>query len=95
MNCEEMSKYIEYVADRLLTMFGLETHFKTENPFDWMETISIQGKTNFLKNEWVNIPMRVIRMEIVQKMLILHVRIFKNIQGRFGLTFSIGFDIRN
>ncbi len=49
MNCEEMSKYIEYVADRLLTMFGLETHFKTENPFDWMETISIQGKTNFFE----------------------------------------------
>jgi ribonucleotide reductase beta subunit family protein with ferritin-like domain len=49
MNCEEMSKYIEYVADRLLTMFGIEKHFQTENPFDWMETISIQGKTNFFE----------------------------------------------
>ena len=49
MNCDEMGKYIEYVADRLLTMFGIEKHFQTENPCDWMETISIQGKTNFFE----------------------------------------------
>jgi ribonucleotide reductase beta subunit family protein with ferritin-like domain len=49
MNCKEMSKYIEFVADRLLTMFGVEKHFNTENPFDWMELISVQGKTNFFE----------------------------------------------
>ena len=49
MNCDEMGKYIEFVSDRLLTMFGIEKHFKTENPFDWMEIISLQGKTNFFE----------------------------------------------
>ena len=49
MNCQEMTKYIEFVADRLLTMFGVEKYFQTENPFDWMEAISIQGKTNFFE----------------------------------------------
>ena len=49
MNCSEMSNYIEFVADRLLNMFGLEKHYKTKNPFDWMESISVQGKTNFFE----------------------------------------------
>ena len=34
MNCLEMSNYIEFIADRLLNMFGLEKHYKTKNPFD-------------------------------------------------------------
>ena len=46
MNKNLMSKYIEYVADRLLLMFGLEKVCHSENPFDWMELISVQGKTN-------------------------------------------------
>ena len=49
MNNDLMSKYIEYVADRLLLMFGLEKIYNTANPFDWMELISVQGKTNFFE----------------------------------------------
>ena len=44
-----MLQYIEFVADRLLNMFGLEKQYKTKNPFDWMESISVQGKTNFFE----------------------------------------------
>ena len=49
MNKELMSQYINYVADRLLLMFGLEKVYHSENPFDWMEMISVQGKTNFFE----------------------------------------------
>jgi len=49
MNKSLMSQYIEYVADRLLLMFGLEKVYHSENPFDWMELIAIQGKTNFFE----------------------------------------------
>ena len=44
-----MLQYIEYVADRLLLMLGLEKIYNVGNPFDWMELISIQGKTNFFE----------------------------------------------
>ena len=49
MNNKLMSQYIEYVADRLLLMFGLEKVYHKENPFDWMELIAVQGKTNFFE----------------------------------------------
>lgn len=49
MNKDLMIKYIEFVADRLLLMFGLEKVYRSENPFDWMELISVQGKTNFFE----------------------------------------------
>jgi ribonucleoside-diphosphate reductase beta chain len=49
MNNDLMKQYIEYVADRLLLMFGLEKIYNSSNPFDWMELISIQGKTNFFE----------------------------------------------
>ena len=49
MNSEQMSKYIEYVADRMLKQFGYMTVWDTENPFDWMEHISLEGKTNFFE----------------------------------------------
>ena len=49
MNMELMKQYIEFIADRLLLMFGLEKTFHSSNPFDWMEMISIQGKTNFFE----------------------------------------------
>ena len=49
MNCELMSEYIEFVADRLLVSLGLEKHYKTKNPFPWMEMISLEGKTNFFE----------------------------------------------
>ena len=49
MNKDLMSQYIEYVSDRLLKMFRLEPIYNAQNPFDWMEMISIQGKTNFFE----------------------------------------------
>ena len=49
MNSELMQQYIEFVADRLLIQIGLEPHWKSKNPFSFMEMISMTGKTNFLK----------------------------------------------
>ena len=49
MNNDLMKQYIEHIADRLLLMFGLEKVYNSNNPFDWMEMISIQGKTNFFE----------------------------------------------
>ena len=58
MNKNLMKKYIEYVSDRLLLMLGLEKVYHSENPFEWMELISVQGKTNFFEKrvgEYANI----------------------------------------
>lgn len=49
MNALLMQQYIEFVADRLLVALGVEKHFKSKNPFPWMEMISLQGKTNFFE----------------------------------------------
>ena len=49
MNMDLMKQYIEFIADRLLLMFGLNKYYQSSNPFDWMEMISIQGKTNFFE----------------------------------------------
>ena len=49
MNSQMMSKYIEFVADRLLMALGVPKLYNTTNPFDWMELISLQGKTNFFE----------------------------------------------
>merc|ERR1712205_207979 len=49
MNNELMTRYIEFVADRLLTALGHPEIFHSSNPFDWMELISLQGKTNFFE----------------------------------------------
>merc|ERR1711959_532437 len=47
MNSDMMTQYIKFVADRLLTMCGHPMLYECQNPFDWMELISLQGKTNF------------------------------------------------
>lgn len=49
MNSASMSAYIEYVADRLLVALGAPKLWNTPNPFEWMEMISLQGKTNFFE----------------------------------------------
>ena len=49
MNSDLMSQYIEFVADRLLVELGNDKVFNASNPFDFMEMISIQGKTNFFE----------------------------------------------
>ena len=49
MNSTLMSQYIEFVADRLLVQLGYEKLYNVSNPFDFMELISIEGKTNFFE----------------------------------------------
>lgn len=49
MNSELMCDYIEFVADRLLSALGCDRIYNAENPFPWMELISLQGKTNFFE----------------------------------------------
>ncbi len=49
MNSKLMSEYIEYVADHLLVTLGCSKLFNTRLPFEWMEMISLQGKTNFFE----------------------------------------------
>ena len=44
-----MIQYIECVADRLLNALGVNKIWNSKNPFDWMEMISLQGKTNFFE----------------------------------------------
>lgn len=51
MNCELMTQYIKYVADRLLVELGCAKAFKVENPFDFMDNISLEGKTNFFEKK--------------------------------------------
>lgn len=47
MNNQDMSSYIEFVADHLLHELGNVKHYKTQNPFSFMEQISLTGKSNF------------------------------------------------
>ena len=49
MNSQLMSQYIEFVADRLIVQLGYDKIYNSTNPFDWMEMISIEGKTNFFE----------------------------------------------
>lgn len=49
MNCDLMKTYIEFVADRLLFELKCPKIYKSENPFDFMENISLEGKTNFFE----------------------------------------------
>lgn len=49
MNATLMSQYVQFCADRLLQALGLDKHYHTSNPFDWMTLISLQGKTNFFE----------------------------------------------
>ena len=49
MNSDLMCQYIEFVADRLLVELGCTRVYNSSNPFDFMEMISLQGKTNFFE----------------------------------------------
>jgi ribonucleoside-diphosphate reductase subunit M2 len=51
MNAKLMKQYIEFVADRLLVQLGSEKVYKVANPFDFMELISLEGKTNFFEKK--------------------------------------------
>ncbi|EED93329.1 predicted protein, partial [Thalassiosira pseudonana CCMP1335] len=49
MNSRLMAQYIEFVADRMLTDLGYQAMYGSKNPFDWMDMISLEGKTNFFE----------------------------------------------
>ena len=49
MNAKLMAQYIEFVADGLLVALGVPKYYNVKNPFDFMEMISLQGKTNFFE----------------------------------------------
>ena len=49
MNAELMKQYIEFVSDRLLVALECDKIYNVQNPFDFMENISIEGKTNFFE----------------------------------------------
>ncbi|KDO16195.1 hypothetical protein SPRG_18265 [Saprolegnia parasitica CBS 223.65] len=49
MNSALMCEYIEFCADRLLHALGATKLYNAKNPFDWMDMISLQGKTNFFE----------------------------------------------
>lgn len=49
MNATLMTQYLEFVTDRLLVEFGCEKEYNSSNPFDFMEMISLEGKTNFFE----------------------------------------------
>ena len=49
MNSKLMSQYIEFVSDRLLVNLGCDKYYNSENPFDFMRNIALEGKTNFFE----------------------------------------------
>ena len=51
MNSRDMIQYIEFVADRLAVQLGIKKIYKSTNPFDFMELISLSGKTNFFEKK--------------------------------------------
>jgi len=51
MNAGLMTQYLEFVADRLLVELGCDRVYNTSNPFDFMDMISLQGKTNFFEKK--------------------------------------------
>ena len=51
MNAVLMTQYLEFVTDRLLVELGCDREYNTANPFDFMDMISLQGKTNFFEKK--------------------------------------------
>jgi len=51
MNSDLMTQYVKFVADRLCVQLGYKKIYKVSNPFDWMELISLEGKTNFFERK--------------------------------------------
>ena len=49
MNAKLMIQYLEFVADRLIVKLGYEKAYNSKNPFDFMQNIALEGKTNFFE----------------------------------------------
>ena len=50
MNSDQMTQYVQYVADRLLYDLNYPKLYNVKNPFEWIESISLQNKTNFFED---------------------------------------------
>jgi ribonucleoside-diphosphate reductase subunit M2 len=50
MNADLMTQYIQFVADRLVVQLGYDKIYNANNPFSWMELISLEGKSNFFES---------------------------------------------
>ena len=68
MNSTLMSQYIEYVADRLVVQLGYDKIFNSKNPFDFMEMISLEGKTNFFEKRVMDYSKANVSTETVNKL---------------------------
>ena len=77
MNADLMREYIKFVADHLMSHLGYAKIYNATNPFDWMELISLQGKTNFFEK----------RVGEYQKSGVM-----ASLQGAGGSTFSLDED---
>lgn len=64
MNAPWMSEYIEFCADRLVYALGHQKIYGTKNPFDWLELISLQGKTNFFEKRVAEYQRPGVSMEV-------------------------------
>jgi len=49
MNASSMTQYVHFIADHLLTSMGQKPYYNEKNPFEWMDSISLNGKTNFFE----------------------------------------------
>jgi len=79
MNSEKMAEYIEYVSDRLLKQIGQPPIWNSKNPFDFMENISLDGKTNFFEKrvgitgKWTIPPTKLGSMRNFRKNILLSI----------------------
>jgi ribonucleoside-diphosphate reductase beta chain len=62
-----MTQYLEFVADRLLVELGCDREYNTSNPFDFMDMISLQGKTNFFEKKVAEYQNRCMNTEVGAK----------------------------
>ena len=81
MNADMMKEYIRFVADRLMRSLGYKEIYLATNPFDWMELISLQGKTNFFEK----------RVSEYQKAGVLNSTKKDNLESMFQFTTNMDF----
>lgn len=75
MNASLMKEYVEFVADGLLRMLGCNPVFKAQNPFSWMENISMEGKNNFFEKRVTEYSLADVKVGAVKPEEILEARI--------------------
>jgi ribonucleotide reductase beta subunit family protein with ferritin-like domain len=83
MNASLMTQYIEFVADRLLMDLGYRPLFGSRNPFDWMDMISLEGKTNFFEKRVGEYQKSGVMASLMEENALSH--------GRKSLSFDVEF----